>query len=105
MPQTRVSFQPKLAGETTTLTFDFAARLGVSETISTQVTTCAVYSGTDANPSAVISGAASASGTVVSQNVTGGVVGVMYQLVCTITTSLGQTLQMSGFFTVVPDVI
>jgi hypothetical protein len=48
----------------------------------------------------MISGAASASGKIVSQNVTGGTLGVIYQLLCSITTSLSQTLQMSAFLAI-----
>jgi len=100
-----VSFDPKLSGDTVTVTFDFTSRLAVSETISTQSVTCTVYSGTDASPSSMISGSASASGAIVSQNITAGTVGVMYQLACTITTSASQTLVMTGFLAVVPDVV
>jgi hypothetical protein len=101
----RVTFPPKLVGETVNLTFDFISRLGSSETISTQSTTCTVYSGVDASPSSVISGAASASGTVVTQGITGGVAGVIYSLKCTITTSLTQTLSMTGMLAVLADQI
>lgn len=102
---TNVQFPSKLAGSTLTINFDFISNLAVSETISTQVVTATVYSGTDANPSAMISGSASASGTIVSQSVTGGVEGVVYYLKCTITTSTGQTLVQTGFLAVVPNVI
>lgn len=91
---------PKLVGETATVRFDFISRLAVGETISTKSVVATVYTGVDATPSAVISGAASSSGTVVSQLVTGGVAGVIYQLVCTITTSAGQTLQLAGLLVV-----
>ncbi len=99
----RVIFIPKLVGETRTLTFDFISLLSASETISTEVTTATVYSGVDGGPSSVISGSASASGTVVSQGITGGVAGTIYNLLCTITTSGGQTLTIGGFLAVLPD--
>lgn len=92
----------KRAGETAPVPFDFTAQLGAAETISTQVVAATVYSGTDANPSAIVSGAASASGKIVSQAITAGVSGVIYQLVCTITTSLSKTLQQSSYLAVVP---
>jgi len=101
----RAILDPKLLGETKTITFDFTSSLAIGETISTQTVTASTYSGTDAVPSGVISGAASASGTVVSQKITGGVLGVMYELLCQITTSLGQTLQQSAFLAVVPDLL
>ena len=84
------------------VTFDFSQSLAAGETISTQVVAATVYSGTDANPSAIISGAATVSGKVVSQKLTGGVSGVLYQLVCTITTSAGNTFTQDSYFAVVP---
>ena len=99
----RTELPNKLAGETKTITFDFTSLLASGETISTQQCAATVYSGTDATPSAIISGSASASGAVVSQKVTAGTVGVIYSIVCTITTSLTQTLQLSGFLAVLPD--
>lgn len=99
----RVTFDGKLLGETVTETFDFTSRLASGETISTAVVTSSVYSGTDASPSSMISGANTISGTKVTQKITGGTLGVVYKLLCTITTSLSQTLQLSGFLAVVPD--
>ena len=99
----RIITQPKLAGETVKMVFDFTSRLAAAETISTQNVAASVYSGTDASPSAVVSGAATASGAQVTQTLTGGVAGVIYKLVATITTSLSKTLQLSTFMAVVPD--
>lgn len=101
----RVDLAPKLAGETATYQFDFSSWLAVGETISTQSVAASVYSGTDASPSSIISGSASASGAVVSQKITAGTVGVIYQLLCTITTSAGQTLQLAGYLAVIPAVV
>ena len=100
----RTILTPKLQGETKTYSFDFTSQLASGETISTQVVTATVYSGTDASPSSIISGSATASGAVVSQKITAGTVGVIYTLLCTITTSAGQTLQMSAFMTIIPNV-
>jgi len=100
----RVILAPKLQGETQTYTFDFASQLAVGETISTQSVAATVYSGTDASPSSIISGSASAAGTVVSQKLTAGTVGVIYTLVCTITTSASQTLQLAGYLAITPSV-
>lgn len=101
---TRVVLDPKRQGEVRTYQFDFLPLLAIGETISTKVATADVYSGTDAIPSAIISGAATSSSSIVSQAITAGVAGVTYLLKCTITTSTGQTLQMVGFLTVVPDI-
>lgn len=98
----RAILQSKVFGETRTYQFDFTSLLASGETISTATTTAAVYSGTDATPANVISGAASFSGAVVSQNITDGVQGVTYSLTCTITTSASQTLKLNAFMTIIP---
>lgn len=103
MTSSRIITDSKKSGATVNLVFDFISLLAAAETISTQVTTCTVYTGVDASPSAVISGAAGSSGTQVTQKVTGGVLGVIYELLCTITTSLGQTLQLSAYLAIIPD--
>ena len=99
----RVVFEGKLLGETVTETFDFTSRLGATETLSTAVVTASVYSGTDASPSAIISGSPTISGKKVTQKVTTGTLGVTYELLCTVSTSLGQTLQLSGFLVIIND--
>jgi hypothetical protein len=96
----RIHLQPKVPTSVEKVVFDFISRLGVGETISTQVVAAALYSGTDATPSAMISGTATASGTKVTQTITGGLVGNIYDLTCTITTSTGQTLTLSGFLAI-----
>lgn len=99
----REDLPAKYEGETKTYTFDFTSDLADGETISTQSVAATVYSGTDAAPSSIISGSASASGAVVSQKITAGTVGVLYLLICTITTSLSQTLEHAGLVAVIPD--
>lgn len=98
----RTTFEAKLATETAIETFDFTSRLAPTETINTAGTTSVVYSGSDASPQAVISGSAAISGQKVTQKVTAGTEGVTYLLICAITTSLGQTLDMSAFLPIVP---
>lgn len=99
----RVDLPNKYVSETKTITFDFTSLLASGETISTESCTATVYSGTDASPSSIISGSATVSGAVVSQNITAGVVGVIYYIACSITTSLSQTLKLVGFLAVLPD--
>lgn len=96
-------FDGKRAGEIRTLTFDFGAQLAAAEAISTQSVAATVWTGTDASPSAVISGSASLSGSVVSQKVTGGTAGNIYNLICTVTTSAGQTLKIAGLLAILPE--
>lgn len=90
----------KTSGETVKEPFDFTSRLAAGETISTATVTATVYSGTDATPSALISGSTSISGAVVTQAITGGTTGNIYQLACAITTSAGQTLQMTALYAI-----
>lgn len=99
----REIFEIKPPTDTKYLYFDFTDDLAAAETISTQVVTATVYSGTDANPSAIISGSASASGAEVSQKVTGGTAGVVYTLLCTVTTSLSQTLTRAAYLAVMSE--
>lgn len=96
----REILEAKPSGETRKQVFDFISLLAVSETISTTTVTAVVYSGTDASPSSLISGSAAISGTKVTQTLTAGTAGVTYLLTCTVTTSASQTLQLSGFLTV-----
>lgn len=100
----RVELPPKYLAETAKYEFDFAGLLASAETISTQSVTAIVHSGTDPSPSSIVSGSASASGTVVTQAITGGVLGVIYELTCTITTSASQTLVLTGYLAIVPKV-
>lgn len=101
----RVLIPPKPVGSTYNQSFDYTSQLAVGETISTQVVTATVWQGTDATPSTIISGLASTSGAIVTQSITGGTLGVIYKLLCTITTSTGQTLLLVGYLAIVPDVV
>lgn len=93
----RIVLPSKKAGETVNVQFNFLSSLGqpVLDTLLSAVVTCVVYSGTDPNPSAMISGGAAISGSqseLATQKITGGLAGVIYALVCTGTTTGGQTL-------------
>lgn len=97
-----IIFPSKLQAETVELTFDFTARLAPDETLFSAEVQSVVYSGTDASPELMISGAAVISGQVVTQAITGGTAGVTYLLVSSIHTSDDQVLQLAGFLTVLP---
>ncbi len=97
----RVIHASKAVGETKKLTFDFLSELGVTETISSAPVTAAVFSGTDATPSAIVSGSSSISGSVVTQAITAGTAGVTYLLTCTATTSASQVLIIQAYLSVV----
>lgn len=100
----RQVLQPKLVEDTRTEEFDFTSALATGETISTAVVTADLWAGADTTPSAIINGAATISGNIVSQSVTAGEVGNIYQLRCQITTSAGQTLNMTAYLAVIEDV-
>ena len=97
----RVILPSKLQGEDTYVFFDFASRLAVGETIASGFVTATTWSGTDASPSAIVSGSAVLFGTQVNQLIINGVEGVIYDLVASANTSAGQVLQLSGFLAVV----
>jgi hypothetical protein len=99
----RIVLDPKYVGEVCTRPFDFISKLAPGETISTKAVTASVWSGVDATPQNIVSGAATSAGTVVTQLFTAGVVGVIYLLVCRITTSAGQTLDLHALLSVIPD--
>jgi len=91
--------------DTKSLTFDFTSEMAIAETISTKTVTATVFSGTDANPSAIVSGAATHNGQQVFQLITAGVLGVVYTLLCTITTSAGQTLTQACYLAIMKEAV
>lgn len=92
----------KKATELGPVTFDFTSVLAVGELINGQSVTAAVYTGVDANPSGILSGAATLNGKLVSQKITTAVTGVVYSLNCVVTTTSGNTYQQSSYFAITP---
>jgi len=99
----RIIFDTKPVSETATYQFDFSDEMVPEEVIFTQEVVATVYSGTDLTPEAIISGDASHSGSVVSQDITAGTVGVTYLLACSVGTSNGQILIKLAYLTVESD--
>lgn len=85
----------KYSGEVKDYSFYFLSLLGPTETISSATCSATVFSGNDPTPGNIISGGTAISGPIASQAITGGVVGTIYDVVCTAVTSLGQTLSIS----------
>jgi hypothetical protein len=83
--------------------FDFTSRMSAGETISSASMAASVYSGTDPSPGAILSGPVTISGNIVEQTVINGVLGVVYELLATANTSLGQILELPAYLTIVPD--
>ncbi len=96
-----ITLPAKLTGETVEVSFDFASALGIGVTISAANVTAAVFSGEDATPSAIISGAASADGSIVTQMITAGTAGVVYTLNCNVTTSDSQEIILQARLAVI----
>lgn len=95
---------PKLVGATQLLdpVFEFGESMAPTESITSASMVCSVYTGVDASPSSLLKGAVLISGTQIGQMMTGGIVGVVYQLLCTAKTSGGQTLQQTAYYYVEP---
>ncbi len=98
------AFTAKRVDEDKLLSFDYKDVLATGETISTQTFTATVVKGTDATPSAIISGSATSSGSKATQLVVNGVDGVKYLIQCEITTSQSQKLHGLGYLTVTDTV-
>ncbi len=93
----------KRLAEKLTVVFPFGDQLLFGEVISGALVTCVVSVGTDATPANVIFGAAVVSGKNVSQVVTGGVAGVVYELVCAASGSTGTTYAKTAKLAVVDN--
>jgi len=90
------NFSYKFVNEIKSLSFEFSEVLTSGESLSTASCSVIVLDGTDANPSNLLSGGASIVGTQIYQWVQGGVAGVTYRLIATVTTSAGSTLIAIG---------
>lgn len=100
-----MNFSPKRVIETEIFTVDFTSMLGPRETIKPNtvgepgnvVWTCTVVTGVDANVAALIQGAPTVTGGMVSQMIGSGLPSVEYAPICTVKTSLGQTLVLPTY--------
>lgn len=101
----RADFPPKPVSSTESRSLDFVNEIPAGDSISTKSVVASVYSGTDASPSSLISGSATSSGTIVTQNLTAGTLGVMYKLTWTVVTAGGLMLVKTGFLAVIPDLV
>jgi len=80
---------PLEVGEIKDVRFDFSTEAASSTTLSAPTVTCAVLDGTDASPSAVLSGSPTVSGKEVVQRIQPGVVGCTYKLNAFVSDSSG----------------
>lgn len=84
-------FQTKDPAAVVTLSFDCSGLLATGETITSASIVATTVFGTDTNPSAILSGLPTISGTTVKQVVQGGLDGRFYNLKLTFVTSLAAT--------------
>lgn len=96
----KVTFPQKNPADTLPLVFDFSSYLPTSVTVSSAVTSATVYSGTDASPTALISGSPTVSSPTVTQNTIGGVEGVTYIVSCSATLSNAAIITLQGYLSV-----
>jgi len=95
-------FDAKITDIPVSVTFSFSFDLAAGETLSSASIAATVYSGTDATPSAILSGAPAISGGQVTQLIIDGAEGVTYLLTCTATTSAAETLTREGYLVISP---
>lgn len=98
----RIIMPPKGVADQINQPFNFISQLAIGETITGATVTSTLYAGTDSTPSAMISGVATIAGTIVTQLIIGGLLGNIYLLLCSITTSAGQFLSQSGYLAIIP---
>jgi hypothetical protein len=89
-------FSYKITTESEWFTFDFTSVLLTGETVTTATCVATVLTGTDASPSAIVSGTPVTVGSKVSQRIIGGLDQVTYRLAMTIVTSGGNTYVAVG---------
>jgi hypothetical protein len=89
------SFPIKDPGETLPVAFEFQG-LDLAETLVTPTVTIITFAGVDATPNAVLWNVATISGIDVLQWVRAGVAGVDYKLTCSVITSAGRMLILTG---------
>lgn len=95
-------FASKDPGETISYSFNLKSLLGLGETISSATASISYYSGlAPTDTTCQTSGTVAINNTFVSQIVTGGVNGNIYELVILVVTSAGQTFKLCGLLPVV----
>lgn len=101
----RYIFQSKLVGERITVAFNFLDVLVTPETLVGHAVEVAVDVGLDPEPELLLFGAGEHTATrgEVSQQIQLGVPGVIYWLICTVQTDLGNTYRMKSRLAILPS--
>lgn len=92
MPAAAANYTPIGISEVKIIGLNFGPKLQAGETLSTCACAISVVSGSDPNASSRILQGPQIQSAIVVIKVGGGLRGVIYQLLYTVTTSLGQTL-------------
>lgn len=103
----RVIIPPKASTAQLFISFNFVSELSAADQLDSATVTASVWSGTDSNPSAIISGVVvfSFNNKIASQKIIGGVPGVIYLLTCTaVSLTSGQTFVQTGLLAILPAV-
>lgn len=103
----RVIIPPKASTAQLFIPFNFVSELSAADQLDSATVTATVWSGTDSNPSAIISGGVvfSFNNKIASQKIIGGVAGVIYLLTCTaVSLTSGQTFVQTGLLAILPAV-
>jgi hypothetical protein len=103
IPGGRLLLRPKKLSEIITYPFDFISSLDVGESLLTATASMTVYSGTDLAPFNMLLSSATIKGTAVLQTIGNGVLGVIYEPLITVTTNYGNTIEISGYLIITPD--
>lgn len=96
-----VTLPSKDTSSTIPVTVDFISQLATGEAVTSVVVTASVFSGVDATPSAIISGAATLSQNSATQVITGGLAGVVYLLAFAATTNNANRLIIYAYLAVI----
>jgi hypothetical protein len=100
----RVTFAAKPLSETVERIFDFTSLLEEGDTLAAATVDVEVFSGTDADPEAMIEGLdVELDGFRVQQRYAGGVLGAVYTTTCVVGTCDGQVISLAAYLAVVED--
>lgn len=92
---------PLELGEIKAVMFDFSTEAAATATLTAPSVAVTVERGTDASPSAVLQGAATINGLVVTQLIRPGVLGCKYKLRASVSDTSGQSHGITAFVDVV----
>lgn len=98
-----LTFPEKAIGEVLPYLVSFSDMLQFGETINGASCTAVVFSGTDPTPQNIIAGNATFTASTVTQNVTGGVAGVVYSVSMIVTASGSHNYLKVFYVSVVPN--